>query len=71
MPTAAPAIVRIREDQSEIAAGVLARAFQLDPPMIYTVPDAAERARLLPPFMKTLVTYASMFGEPFTTSEKP
>jgi len=71
MAIAAPGIVRIREGQIEDAAGILARAFQLDPPMIYMVPDGAERARLLPPFMKTFVTYASMFGEPFTTFEKP
>jgi ribosomal protein S18 acetylase RimI-like enzyme len=66
-----PNIARIREDQIDIAAGILARAFQLDPPMVYTVPDAAERARLLPSFMKTFVTYTSMFGEPLTTAEKP
>ncbi len=71
MPIATPNIARIREDQIDIAAGILARAFQLDPPMVYTLPDAAERARLLPSFMKTFVTYASMFGEPLTTAEKP
>ena len=71
MPSAVPAIARIREDQIEIAAGVLARAFHSDPPMVYMVSDAVERARLLPPFMKTFVTYTSMFGEPLTTAEKP
>ncbi len=69
MPT--PNVARVREDQIDVAASILARAFQLDPPMIYTVPDAAERARLLPSFMKTFVTYASMFGKPLTTAEKP
>jgi ribosomal protein S18 acetylase RimI-like enzyme len=64
-------IVRVREDQIDIAAGVLARAFQLDPVMVYVVPDADERARLLPPFMKAFVTYATMFGEPLTTAERP
>jgi ribosomal protein S18 acetylase RimI-like enzyme len=66
-----PAIARIREDQIEVAAGVLARAFHSDPPMAYMVSDAVERARLLPPFMKTFVTYTSMFGDPLTTAEKP
>lgn len=66
-----PAIARIREDQIDMAAGVLARAFHSDPVWVYVVADGAERARLLPPFMKTFVTYASMFGEPFTTAEKP
>jgi len=71
MPLATPNIARIREDQIDVAAGILASAFHLDPPMIYIVPDAVERARLLPPFMKTFVTYASMFGEPLTTVQKP
>jgi ribosomal protein S18 acetylase RimI-like enzyme len=71
MPPAVPAIARIREDQIEVAAGVLARAFHSDPPMVYMVSDAVERARLLPSFMKTFVTYTSMFGEPLTTAEKP
>ena len=71
MPNTTPNIARLREDQIDIAANILARAFQLDPPMVYTVPDAAERARLLPSFMKTFVTYASVFGDPLTTAEKP
>ena len=62
---------RIREDQIDVAAGILARAFHTDPPMVYAVPDAAERARVLPPFMKTFVTDASMFGEPLTTADRP
>jgi GNAT superfamily N-acetyltransferase len=71
MPTAAPEIVRVAENQIEVAAGILARAFYSDPPMVYAVPDAAERARVLPLLMRTFVTYASMFGEPFTTAGKP
>jgi ribosomal protein S18 acetylase RimI-like enzyme len=71
MPLATPNIARIRQDQIDIAAAVLARAFHSDPPMVYTLPDAAERERLLPSFMKTFVTYASIFGEPLTTAEKP
>jgi GNAT superfamily N-acetyltransferase len=69
MPT--PNIVPVREDQIDIAAGVLARAFQLDPPMVYVWPDATVRARVLPSLMKAFVTYGSMFGEPLTTSGKP
>jgi GNAT superfamily N-acetyltransferase len=64
-------IARVREDQIDIAAGVLARAFQLDPPMLYICPDPASRARVLPSMMKAFVTYATMFGEPLTISEKP
>jgi GNAT superfamily N-acetyltransferase len=69
MPT--PNIVPVREVQIDIAAGVLARAFQLDPPMVYVWPDATVRARVLPSLMKAFVTYGSMFGEPLTTSGKP
>jgi GNAT superfamily N-acetyltransferase len=69
MPT--PNIVPVHEDQIDIAAGVLARAFQLDPPMVYVWPDATVRARVLPSLMKAFVTYGSMFGEPLTTSGKP
>jgi ribosomal protein S18 acetylase RimI-like enzyme len=63
-------IARVREDQIDIAAGVLARAFQLDPPMLYVCPDPVSRARVLPSMMKAFVTYAWMFGEPLTTSKK-
>jgi ribosomal protein S18 acetylase RimI-like enzyme len=69
MPT--PKVARVREDQIDVAAGILARAFHLDPPMVYALPDSAERARALPPIMKTFVTYGSMFGEPLTTADKP
>jgi GNAT superfamily N-acetyltransferase len=71
MPTAAPEIVRIAKNQIDVVAGILARAFHSDPPMVYAVPDAAERARILPSMMKTFVTYALMFGDPFTTAGKP
>jgi GNAT superfamily N-acetyltransferase len=72
MAKTAPEIARVRDDQIEVAAAVLARAFHYDPPIVYILPDAAERARLLPSFMKTFVTYASMFGEPLTTpADKP
>ena len=63
-------IVRVHEDQIDIAASVLARAFQLDPPMLYICPDPASRARVLPSMMKAFVTYSWMFGEPLTTREK-
>ena len=71
MPTAAPKVDRIAKNQIEIAAGILARAFHNDPPMVYAIPDAAERARLLPQLMRTFVTYATMFGEPLMTGDPP
>jgi len=71
MPTAASEITRVAENQIDLAAGILARAFYSDPPMVYAIPDAAERARLLPPLMRTFATYATMFGEPFMTGDSP
>jgi len=41
-------IVRLVDSQIPDAAATLARAFHDDPLMIYTIPDAAERVRLLP-----------------------
>jgi ribosomal protein S18 acetylase RimI-like enzyme len=67
----APEVVRLREDQIELAAGILARAFHDDPPLVYAIPNAAERSRLLPAFMKTFVTYAHLFGEPYTIADTP
>jgi ribosomal protein S18 acetylase RimI-like enzyme len=70
MPTPAIQIARIREDQIDLAAGILARAFHTDPPFVYMLPDPTERARVLPPFMRMFVKYAFMFGDPLTTAEK-
>ena len=69
MPASEPEIGRVAQTQIEVAAGVLARAFHNDPPMAYAIPDAVERARLLPQLMKTFVTYATMFGDPLTTAK--
>jgi hypothetical protein len=64
IPTGIPGAARLREDQIDVAAGILARAFQNDPPLVYGIPDAAQRARILPDFMKAFATYATLFGEP-------
>jgi hypothetical protein len=67
---ASPTVERLREDQITAAAGVLARAFQNDPPLAYGIPNPAERARMLPMFMKPFVTFASLFGEAYVTAGK-
>lgn len=67
---ASPSVERLREDQIPAAAGVLARAFQNDPPLAYGIPDPAERARILPMFMKPFVTFASLFGEVYVAVGK-
>jgi GNAT superfamily N-acetyltransferase len=66
----APTVERLREDQISAAAAVLARAFQDDPPIAYGIPNPAERARMLPGFMKPFVTFASLFGEAYVTAGK-
>jgi GNAT superfamily N-acetyltransferase len=65
-----PIVERLREDQITAAAGVLARAFQNDPPLVYGIPEPAERERILPIFMKPFVTFANLFGEPHVTAGK-
>src|SRR5438132_13521590 len=60
-------VARLSQNQADLAAGVLARAFQNDPALVYGIPEAAQRARILPAFMKTFVTYAVLFGEPYAT----
>jgi hypothetical protein len=67
---ASPTVEGLREDQITAAAGVLARAFQNDPPLAYGIPNPAERARMLPMFMKPFVTFASLFGEAYVTAGK-
>jgi hypothetical protein len=41
---ASPRVERLREDKIRAAAGVLARAFQNDPPLAYGIPNPVERA---------------------------
>jgi hypothetical protein len=44
-------VAHLSEDQIDIAADILARAFHTDPPLVYAIPDAVERARKLPAFL--------------------
>ncbi|HEY2662784.1 MAG TPA: GNAT family N-acetyltransferase, partial [Candidatus Binataceae bacterium] len=45
----------------------LAHAFQNDPLMAYTIPDATERATLLPEFYVRMVRFGFLSGEVYTT----
>ncbi|HYL57855.1 MAG TPA: GNAT family N-acetyltransferase [Candidatus Acidoferrales bacterium] len=71
MPTSStppPEILKLRDDQIASAAAVLARAFHNDPPLVWVLPDADHRARVMPQFFATFVTYAIQSGAAFTTA---
>lgn len=59
--------VRLTESQVMMAAIVLSRAFMEDAGMVYMIPDAVERTRLLPPLFAPLIRYAIAHGEAHTT----
>jgi GNAT superfamily N-acetyltransferase len=63
----APKIARLRDSQIALAGAVLAHAFQNDPLMVYTIPDAAERVTLLPEFYVRMVRFGFLSGEVYTT----
>ncbi len=64
-------IVRLTEAQISAAAGILARAFQNDPLMVYAIPDASQRQRLLPEVYLRMVRFGLLAGEVFTTAHTP
>jgi GNAT superfamily N-acetyltransferase len=61
-------IVRLAESQIPAAAAILARAFHDDPLMIYTIPEPAERARLLPEVYARIIRFGWLAGEVHTTA---
>ncbi len=61
-------IVRVVEAQVGQAAAILGRAFQNDPLMVYTIPDPAERARMLPEFYARMLRFGILAGEVYTTA---
>jgi ribosomal protein S18 acetylase RimI-like enzyme len=62
-------IVRLTEAQIPAAGATLARAFHDDPLMRYTIPEAAERLRLLPDMYARMIRFGVLAGEVYTTSE--
>lgn len=60
-------VIQLDESQIDVAAGVLANAFQDDPLSIYMLPDPAERAKKLPIHFRPIVRYGMLFGEVLTT----
>jgi GNAT superfamily N-acetyltransferase len=65
------AITTLTERQRPAAATTLARAFQNDPLMVYAIPDAAERARLLPDVYARMVRFGMLTGEVLATAGAP
>lgn len=51
------------------AAALLARAFQDDPVLCYTIPAPQDRARLLPWLIGANVRYGCLYGEVYATRE--
>ncbi len=60
-------VIRLAEARIAPAGEVLARAFFDDPLMVYTLPDPADRTRLLPWHFRALLRYGVLFGEVYTT----
>ena len=56
-------IVRLIDSQIPAAAVTLARAFHDDPLMVYAIPDAADRKRLLPDVYARMIRFGVLTGE--------
>ena len=61
-------IVRLTESQIPAAAATLAHAFHDDPLMVYTIPDPAERVRLLPDVYARMIRFGFLAGEVYVTA---
>jgi len=61
-------IVRLIESQIPAAATTLAHAFHDDPLMVYTIPDPAERVRLLPDVYARMIRFGFLAGEVYVTA---
>jgi GNAT superfamily N-acetyltransferase len=61
-------IVRLTESQIPAAGATLAHAFHDDPLMVYTIPDPAERVRLLPDVYARMIRFGFLAGEVYVTA---
>jgi len=61
-------IVRLADSQIPAAGATLARAFYDDPLMLYAIPDAAERTRLLPDMYARMIRFGTLAGEVYVTA---
>jgi GNAT superfamily N-acetyltransferase len=62
-------IARLPDSQIPAAAATLARAFHDDPLMGYTIPDPAERARLLPAVYAPMIRFGFLTGEVYAAAD--
>ncbi len=62
-------IVRLTDAQISAAAATLARAFHDDPLMVYSIPDPAARARLLPEVYARMIRFGTLTGEVYATAD--
>jgi GNAT superfamily N-acetyltransferase len=69
--SAGAAVAPIQADQFERAGLALARGFHNDPLAIYMLPDADERARLLPAHFAAFLRLGCVSGEVYTTRGEP
>lgn len=58
----------LTDSQVPAAGALLARAFHDDPLMTYSIPDAAERVRLLPEVYARIIRFGTLAGEVHTTA---
>src|SRR5262249_48797270 len=68
MPPSPHEPVLLSGAQSEVAARLLARAFQQDLLMVHVLPNAQRRERLLPALFGIVVRYCLRYGAVYTTS---
>jgi len=61
-------IVTLTDAQVPAAGALLARAFQDDPLMTYSIPDPAERTRLLPEMYARMIRFGTLAGEVCATA---
>jgi ribosomal protein S18 acetylase RimI-like enzyme len=67
MSEVASELVRVSRADVRRAGAVLARAFQDDPLMVWAIPDADERRRILPWLIGLNVGYGCRYGEVYAT----
>ena len=60
--------VPLSKDDIDAAAGVLVRSFADDPGLLFVLPEAEERSRLVPTLARTVLHYALLCGAPLVTS---
>jgi len=61
--------ITLNATQIKAASHLLGKAFQDDPLMVYLIPDAGKRSRLLPSLFRVVAHYCQRYGTVYTTSD--